>query len=119
MQAYLRKFSWIFYSFSFTNLVLTNKPYTNVVHHYDKAMRFKILTIILFAINLNSFGQNSELKDCYEIKYLDFFGLDQMEIIKWPESEINGLMKMDFDKDRGDSMIKTNFIIPMIVYQLK
>lgn len=44
---------------------------------------------------------------------------DQMEIIKWPESELNGLLKMDFAKDRGKSEIKTNFIIPMIVYQLK
>lgn len=80
-------------------------------------MRNRILTILFLAINLTLFGQDS--KDCYEIKYLDFFGLDEMEIIKWPESELDGLSKMDFAKDRGQSEIKTNFIIPMIVYQLK
>ena len=80
-------------------------------------MRNRILTILFLAINLTLFGQES--KDCYEIKYLDFFGLDKMEIIKWPESELDGLSKMDFAKDRGQSEIKTNFIIPIIVYQLK
>tara|TARA_R110002111_G_scaffold61358_1_gene102038 strand:+ start:125 stop:889 length:765 start_codon:yes stop_codon:yes gene_type:complete len=80
-------------------------------------MRIRILTILFLAINLTLFGQES--KDCYEIKYLDFFGLDKMEIIKWPESELDGLSKMDFAKDRGQSEIKTNFIIPMIVYQFK
>ena len=82
-------------------------------------MKFKISIFLLFAIYLNSFGQNSDVKDCYEIKYLDFFGLNKMEIIKWSESQINELLKTDFAKDRGDSMIKTNFIIPTIVYQLK
>ena len=78
-------------------------------------MRNQILTILFLAINLTIFGQESN--DCYKIKYLDFFGLDKMEIIKWPESELDGLSKMDFAKDRGKSEIKTNFIIPMIVYQ--
>lgn len=80
-------------------------------------MKNRILTILFLALNLTLFGQES--KGCYEIKYLDFFGLDKMEIIKWPESELDGLLKMDFAKDRGQSEIKTNFIIPMIVYQLK
>jgi hypothetical protein len=82
-------------------------------------MKIRTLTIIFLALNLISFGQESDSKDCYEIKYLDFFGLDQMEIIKWPQSELDGLIKMDFAKDRSQSEIKTNFIIPMIVYQLK
>lgn len=80
-------------------------------------MRKRILTILFLSINLTLFGQ--EPKNCYEIKYLDFFGLDNMEIIKWPESELDGLSKMDFAKDRGQSEIKTNFIIPIIAYQLK
>ncbi|WP_341215827.1 hypothetical protein [uncultured Wocania sp.] len=82
-------------------------------------MEIRSLIIIFLTLNLISFGQEPDSKDCYEIKYLDFFGLDQMEIIKWPQSELDGLMKMDFAKDRGQSKIKTNFIIPMIVYQLK
>lgn len=82
-------------------------------------MKFRILTIILLTINLTSIGQNIELKNCYEIKYLDFFGLENEEIVKWPESEISELLAMDFEKDRFDSTIKTSFIIPLIVYQLK
>ena len=82
-------------------------------------MRIRTFTIIFLALNLISFGQESDSKDCYEIKYLDFFGLDQMEIIKWPQSELDGLLKMDFAKDRAQSEIKTNFIVPMIIYQLK
>jgi len=80
-------------------------------------MKNRILTILFLTLNLTLFGQDSN--DCYEIKYLDFFGLDQMEIIKWPKSELDGLIKMDFAKDRGKSDIKTNFTIPMIIYQLK
>ncbi len=82
-------------------------------------MKIQILTILFLSLNLTLFGQESDSKDCYEIKYLDFFGLDQMEIIKWPQSELDGLLKMDFEKDRNGSPIKTNFIIPSIVYQLK
>ena len=82
-------------------------------------MKIRILTILFLTLNLTLFGQKPESKECYEIKHLDFFGLDQMEIIKWPQSELDGLLKMDFEKDRGQSEIKTNFIIPMIVYQLK
>ena len=82
-------------------------------------MKIRILTILFLTLNLTLFGQESDSEGCYEMKYLDFFGLDEMEIIKWPQSELDGLMKMDFAKDRGQSEIKTNFMIPMIVYQLK
>ncbi len=74
---------------------------------------------MFLTLNLTLFGQESGKKDCYEIKYLDFFGLDQMKIIKWPQTELDRLIKMDFVKNRGQSKIKTSFIIPMIAYQLK
>lgn len=64
-------------------------------------------------------GQDAKEIDCYQIKYLDFFGLDKVEIIKWPESEVQNLTATDFSEGRTDTTIKTNFIIPMIVYQLK
>ena len=79
----------------------------------------RILTLIFLALNLTSFGQEIESKDCYEIKYLDFFGLENADIVKWPESELNGLLSIDFEEDRNGSSIKTNFIIPVIIYQLK
>ena len=82
-------------------------------------MKIRILTILFLTLNLTLFGQETDSKNCYEIKYLDFFGLENEEVVKWPESELSGLMKMDFEKDRNGSTIKTNFIIPLIAYQLK
>lgn len=82
-------------------------------------MKIKILTILLFTICLTSCGQNPKSKECYEIKYLDFFGLDKMEIVKWPESELDELLKMDSNEKKENAEIKTSFIVPMIVYQLK
>ena len=82
-------------------------------------MRIRNLTILFLTLNLNLSGQESYTKDCYGIKYLDFFGLENVEVVKWPESELSGLLKMDFTKDREDSAIKTSFIIPAIIYQLK
>lgn len=82
-------------------------------------MRIRILTILFLTLHLNLFGQIAYSKDCYEIKYLDFFELENVEVVKWPESELSGLLEMDFTKDRVDTAIKTNFIIPTIIYQLK
>lgn len=82
-------------------------------------MKIHFLTIIFLVINLTSFGQETDSEDCYEIKYLDFFGLQNEEAVKWSNSELSGLLKMDFEKDRNGSTIRTNFIIPLITYQLK
>ncbi|WCO03477.1 hypothetical protein [Psychroserpens ponticola] len=82
-------------------------------------MKIRVLTIIFLVLSLTFFGQETESKDCFEIKYLDFFGLENQEIVKWPKSEISGLLAMDFEKDRNGSTIKTSFIIPLIIYQLK
>jgi hypothetical protein len=88
----------------------------HVVQHSRK-MKIRILTTLLLTVGLSLFGQDSV--DCYEIEYLDFFGLEQTEIVKWEESQLKELLEIDFAKDRGQSEIKTNFIIPLIVYQLK
>lgn len=80
-------------------------------------MKNLILTALLLTLGPSLFGQDSD--DCYKIKYLDFFGLEQTEIVKWEESQLDGLLEMDYSKDRRQSDIKTNFIIPLIVYQLK
>lgn len=93
--------------------------YTNRCTTFDKIMEKQIFVILFLTLKLSLFGQNSNFKDCYEIKYLDFFGLDQMEIVKWSQSELDELLKMDFANERRQSEIKTNFMIPMIVYQLK
>jgi hypothetical protein len=81
-------------------------------------MRNKLLLLIFISIHLNFIAQESNSTNCYNIKYLDFFELENAEIVKWPSSEIDGLLKENYEKDRSDSDVKTNFLIPLIVYQL-
>ncbi|WP_406684344.1 hypothetical protein N1F78_01035 [Seonamhaeicola sp. MEBiC1930] len=94
-----------------------NFPYTNRCATFEQNMKNLVLIIIFLTLNISSFGQSSN--DCYKIKYLDFFGLDQIEVVKWTQSELDRLLKVNFIKEREHSEIKTSFIIPMIVYQLK
>jgi len=78
------------------------------------------ITPILFSILLwttSSVGQTQ--KSCFEIKYLDFFGVENLDTIKWPTSELDQLLKADFAKDENEKKRKTNFLIPFIVLQLK
>lgn len=82
-------------------------------------MRYLALTIVLFSTQLMSFGQDANNKDCYQIKYLDFFGLEYLDDLHWPKSEISKILDLDFDSERSNSMVKTNFLIPLIIYQLK
>lgn len=82
-----------------------------------KSFGYLLLVFITFTVscsNKMAESENKSSEDCYEIKYLDFFGLDNQEVVKWPDSEINGLMAMDMQSE-----LKTNFLIPAIIYQLK
>lgn len=82
-------------------------------------MRIKSIILIIITSIQISIGQNPAEDSCFSVKYLDFFGLDKVETVKWPQSEIDGLLNMDFESQFKDSEIRTNFIVPMIVYQLK
>lgn len=53
--------------------------------------------------------------DCYEVKYLDFFGLDQAPIQKWPDSELSMMNRMGAELTKAS----TSFIVPMIACQLQ
>ena len=78
------------------------------------------VTIILFSIFFSTtsiLGQSK--KDCFEIKYLDYFGVENLDTIKWPSSELDQLLKTDFANDETEKNRKTNFLIPFIVLQLK
>ena len=57
--------------------------------------------------------------DCFEIKYLDFFGLENSATFKRPASELDQLLMTDFAGDEKEKNRKTNFLIPFIVFQLK
>lgn len=82
-------------------------------------MKTKLLSTLLITITLSLFGQTANAQDCYEIKYLDFFGLYDYEPIKWSKADLSGLLATDFEEDRNGSAIKTSFLIPAIVSQLK
>lgn len=78
------------------------------------------ITLIIFSILLwttSSLGQTQ--KDCFEIKHLDFFGVENLDTIKWPPSELDQLLKTDFVKDEKEKKRRTNFLIPFIVLQIK
>ena len=80
----------------------------------------KQITLIFFGILFcitSILGQTK--KDCFEIKYLDFFGVENLDTIKWPHSELDQLLKTDFAKYDNRKNRKTNFLVPFIVLQIK
>jgi hypothetical protein len=78
-------------------------------------MKYYITVIIcIISVNPSIIGQTKT--DCFEIKYLDFFGIENTEEIKWPPSELDPLLLEDYTKFTAR---KTNFLIPLIVFQLK
>lgn len=81
-------------------------------------MKHLILILFLsFILTLAAFGQAKN--NCFEIKYLDFFGIEGMDSVKWPASQLDPLLLTDFTKDVKEKSAKTNFLIPFIVLQLK
>ena len=69
------------------------------------------ITPILFSILLwttSSVGQTQ--KSCFEIKYLDFFGVENLDTIKWTTSELDQILKADLAKDENEKKRKKNFL---------
>lgn len=81
-----------------------------------KMRQTTLIILTIFLLTLDCKAQN---KDCFEVKYLDFFGIADFDTIKWPDSELNQLLKTNFTKNEKEKKYKTNFLIPMIVLQLK
>lgn len=71
-----------------------------------------ILAFFIFAQFI--FAQNAK-ENCFEVKYLDFFGLDKVGDIKWSDEDINELLKMDYE----EKFMETRFYIPILVHFLK
>lgn len=69
-----------------------------------------VLLFLVFAVDAVS--AQSVKKDCFEVKYLDLFGLDSKELY-WPDSEIDGLLGLV-----GNKQSNQNFLLPAIVKQL-
>jgi len=68
-------------------------------------------------LTITAIGQSAS--NCFEIKYLDFFELDNTDTLKWPAKELDQLLTTDFANEGRSRDKKTNFFIPMIVSQLK
>lgn len=69
--------------------------------------------IIIFAAACLSVSGQANGSECFEVKYLDFFGFKGQKV-SWPDSEIEGLLQ---SKDNQPTH-STNFLVPMIVKQI-
>lgn len=79
----------------------------------------KHLTLTILTLFILAFNAQAQNKDCFEVKYLDFFGIADFDTIKWPDSQLDPLLRMYFSTNEKVKKHKTNFLIPMIVLQLK
>lgn len=80
-------------------------------------MRRISLLFLLFTLSFTSLGQSKT--NCFEIKYLDFFGLETLDTMKFPPSDLDQLLINDLEQDEKETATKTNFLIPLIMMQLK
>lgn len=78
----------------------------------NQSLLFLILTFFAFA---NFAVAQSLDKDCFEVKYFDFFGLDSKIKINWSDAELNELLKISQSQNENN----TSFLVPLIVFQLK
>lgn len=76
-------------------------------------LRVGVATVLILSLSVLVKGQQTPTRDCFEIRYLDIFGLDKVEV-SWPDSEIDGLLLKVQDK----SVNERRFLIPIIVKQL-
>lgn len=74
--------------------------------------------ILLLAVLLPFLSASQSQKDCFEIKYLDYFVGDTSDF-SWPAEELDQLLMEDFASTEGEKNRKTNFLVPLIIFQLK
>lgn len=77
-----------------------------------KSLIFIVLILSLFAVSV--FAQ-TPAKDCFEVKYLDFFGLNEAKDVNWSEKDIDEMLKMNYKEKYNE----TRFFIPLLVRYLK
>jgi hypothetical protein len=88
--------------------------------HPGPGFHFGLLTIFLLISYCNASKCNAqclEHGDCYEVKYMDFFEIPAMDTMTFSDSDLNEMLSKSKDFDHEPS--QTNFIIPLIVHQLK
>lgn len=74
-----------------------------------------LLFLLAFFVFANfAVAQNID-KNCFEVKYFDFFGLDDKIKINWSDNELSELLNTNYSQNENN----TSFFIPLIVFQLK
>jgi hypothetical protein len=73
------------------------------------------LLIILFFFPYSIFSQN--MNDCFKVKYLDFFNAINIKE-SWSKEKLDTLLNTNYKTDEEINR-KTNFLIPLIISQLK
>lgn len=80
----------------------------------DKTQLFLFLAAAFFVFVNCADAQNTN-NNCFEVKYFDFFGLDNETKVIWADDELNKLL----ETTRSQIGENTSFLIPLIVFQLK
>ena len=65
-------------------------------------MKHTLIIICFLFWKITTFGQTKS--DCFEIKYLDFFDIEDLATVKWPASELDQLLKTDFTKNEKEKI---------------
>lgn len=79
-------------------------------------MKFRLFFIALH-LSICSMAQGKN--DCFEIKYLDFFGLFPEDDHQWGLIQLDELLTNDLANDEMDKARKTHVYIPNVVHQLR
>lgn len=85
--------------------------------HFQNSNKMKNLIFSIFLISTFTFqivAQNVA-NGCFEIKYLDFFGLDKIDRPDWSDKELSELLEMNY----AEKFENTRFFIPMLVRYLQ
>ncbi|MCO6511810.1 MAG: hypothetical protein J5I65_13550 [Aridibacter famidurans] len=80
-----------------------------------KGIRTALLFFGLMVFCAISALSNVRAADCFEVKHLDFFGIDESTRVSWSDSEWEALL----NRPESESGNDTGFLIPLLVVQLK
>ncbi len=80
-------------------------------------MKYVVLQLLLCINSLFALSQSNN--NCFEIKHLDFFGIESLDSIAWNNQMLNQMLAYDFGKDNKDATLRTSFLIPFAIMQLR
>jgi hypothetical protein len=79
----------------------------------------KKIFVFYFCCFLGMVSSAQKNNPCFEVRYLDFFGLEMSEPLKWPDTELDKLLSDSTFDNSHFTRVKTNFLIPLIIVQLQ